>query len=72
VKTRIGINGLGRSGRQALKAIIERYPEALEVVAVNDLGDPETMAWLFAHDSNYGTYPGSVAVEGDAMVVDGR
>ena len=72
MKARIGINGLGRSGRQALKAIIERYPDTLEVVAVNDIGEPETMAWLFAHDSNYGTYPGTVEFTGNAMVVDGR
>ena len=72
MKARIGINGLGRSGRQALKAMVERYPDTLEVVAVNDIGEPETMAWLFAHDSNYGTYPGTVEFTGDAMVVDGR
>ncbi len=69
---KIGINGFGRSGRQALKAILERYPDTLDVVAVNDLGDPETMAWLFAHDSNYGTFPGTVAVSNDAMVIDGK
>ncbi len=72
MKARIAINGLGRSGRQALKAILQTYPNALEVVAVNDIGDPKTMAWLFAHDSNYGTYPGTVEVQGDKMVVDGR
>jgi glyceraldehyde 3-phosphate dehydrogenase len=72
MNTRIGINGLGRSGRQALKALLERYPETLQVVAVNDLGDPETMAWLFAHDSNYGAYRGTVEVRGNTMVVDGR
>lgn len=71
MKTRIGINGLGRSGRQALKAILQRYPDTLEVVAANDLGDPETMAWLFAHDSNYGAYPGAVKVKDSAMVIDG-
>jgi glyceraldehyde 3-phosphate dehydrogenase len=70
--TRIGINGLGRSGRQALKAILERYPNTLQVAAVNDLGDPQTMAWLFAHDSNYGHYRGTVEVAGSAMVVDGH
>ena len=72
MKTRIGINGLGRSGRQALKALLERYPETLQVVAVNDLGDPHTMAWLFAHDSNYGAYGGTVELKGRSMVVDGR
>jgi len=72
MKARIGINGLGRSGRQALKAIIERYRGTLEVVAVNDIGDPKMMAWLFAHDSNYGAYPGTVEFTGEAMVVDGK
>ena len=72
MRARIGINGLGRSGRQALKAIIERYPDTLEVVAANDIGEPKTMAWLFAHDSNYGAYPGTVEFTGDAMAVDGR
>ena len=72
MKTKIGINGFGRSGRQALKAILERYPDMLEVVAVNDLGDPKTMAWLFAHDSNYGAYLGTVKVTDDTMIVDSQ
>jgi glyceraldehyde 3-phosphate dehydrogenase len=72
MKTRIGINGLGRSGRQALKAILQRYPDTLTVVAANDLGDLETIAWLFAHDSNYGAYPGAVEARGDRMIVDGH
>ncbi len=44
--TRIGINGFGRIGRQSLKAILERYPRELEVVAVNDLTDTKTNAHL--------------------------
>jgi len=72
MKARIGINGLGRSGRQALKAILMRYPDTLEVVAANDLGDPATIVWLFAHDSNYGPYPGVVTLQGGSMVVDGH
>jgi glyceraldehyde 3-phosphate dehydrogenase len=72
MKTRVGINGLGRSGRQALKAILMRYRDTLEVVAANDLGDPATIAWLFTHDSNYGAFPGEVELQGDTMVVDGH
>ena len=45
--TRIGINGFGRIGRQTLKAMLERHPDELEVVAVNDLADDETNAHLF-------------------------
>jgi glyceraldehyde 3-phosphate dehydrogenase len=68
---RVGINGFGRIGRQSLKAIIERHPE-LEVVAVNDLVDPETNALLFKHDSTYGAYDGEVEAKDGAIVVDGR
>jgi glyceraldehyde 3-phosphate dehydrogenase len=68
---KIGINGFGRIGRQVLKAMKEKYGDAFDVVAVNDLFPPETNAHLFKYDSNYGIYPGSVEmVEGD-IVVDG-
>lgn len=69
---RVGINGFGRIGRQVLKATIENYPDDIEVVAFNDLGDLDTMAHLFRYDSNYGLYPGSVEVVNGALVVDGR
>ena len=59
---RVGINGFGRIGRQSLKAILERAPE-VEVVAVNDLVDPEMNALLFKHDSTYGAFPGTVVAE---------
>ena len=68
---RVGINGFGRIGRQTLKAIFERHPE-LEVVAVNDLVDTELNALLFAHDSTYGNYPGTVDHTDDALIIDGR
>lgn len=69
---RIGINGFGRIGRQVLKAVTEKYPEQLEVVAVNDLFDVETNAHLFRYDSNYGRFPGKVAVKKDAFIIDGK
>ncbi len=69
---KIGINGFGRIGRQVLKAILERHPEQLEVVAINDLFPPETNAHLFKYDSNYGTFPGTVEVVDGDIVIDGR
>ena len=69
--TRIGINGFGRIGRQSLKALIERAPD-IEVVAINDLVEPELDALLFKHDSTYGAYPGDVSFAHDRLVVDGR
>jgi glyceraldehyde 3-phosphate dehydrogenase len=70
--TKVGINGFGRIGRQVLKAIIERFPGELEVVAVNDLFDSKTNAHLFKYDSNYGIFNGSVMVEGTDIVIDGK
>ena len=68
---RVGINGFGRIGRQSLKAILERSPE-LEVVAVNDLVDVPMNALLFAHDSTYGNFDGTVSHTDDAIVVNGK
>jgi len=68
---RIGINGFGRIGRQFLKAVLERHPE-LEVVAVNDLADPQMNAYLFKHDTNYGNYKGEVSATADSLIIDGR
>jgi glyceraldehyde 3-phosphate dehydrogenase len=70
--TKVGINGFGRVGRQALRIARERYPEELEVVAINDLFDPATNAHLFKYDTNYGIYSGSVEVVGNDLVVDGE
>ena len=68
---RVGINGFGRIGRQSLKAILERAPE-LEVVAVNDIVDVPMNALLFAHDSTYGNFHGTVSHTDDAIVINGK
>ena len=70
--TRIGINGFGRIGRQVLKATLERHPDELEVVAINDLTSPETNAHLLKYDSTYGRYPGKVVATEDSLQVDGH
>ena len=69
---KVGINGFGRIGRQVLKAIRDRHPDELEVVAFNDIGDLPTMAHLLKYDSNYGRYNGTVEVREDGLVVDGK
>jgi glyceraldehyde 3-phosphate dehydrogenase len=68
---RVAINGFGRIGRQALKAILERQP-GLDVVALNDLGDPAMNAHLFKYDTNYGRYEGEVSARAASLVVDER
>ncbi|HEY7955685.1 MAG TPA: type I glyceraldehyde-3-phosphate dehydrogenase [Polyangia bacterium] len=71
--TRIGINGFGRIGRSFVRAWQKAgYPKDLEVVAVNDLTDAKTLGYLLRHDSVHGAYPGTVAVEGNQLVVDGH
>ena len=70
--TKIGINGFGRIGRQVLKGILDFHEHDLEVVAINDLTDPETNAHLFKYDSNYGRYPGEVSANADALVINGH
>ena len=70
--TKIGINGFGRIGRLALKAINKRCAGKLEVTAVNDLTDAKTNAHLFKYDSSYGIYPGKVEAKGNSIAVDGK
>jgi glyceraldehyde 3-phosphate dehydrogenase len=70
--TKIGINGFGRIGRLVLRAIRERHPNEIEVVALNDLFDPATNAHLFKYDSTYGKFPGTVEAKDGSLVVDGK
>jgi len=72
VTTRIGINGFGRIGRQSLRTMMERHPDALEVVAVNDLAPDDTNAHLFKYDSTYGTFDGDVTAGENEIVINGR
>ncbi|MBW3562328.1 MAG: type I glyceraldehyde-3-phosphate dehydrogenase [Actinobacteria bacterium] len=68
--TRVAINGFGRIGRMFFRALKERDLD-LDIVAVNDLTDPSTLALLLRHDSVYGRYPGEVSVTDDGLKVDG-
>jgi glyceraldehyde 3-phosphate dehydrogenase len=70
--TRIGINGFGRIGRQTLKAMLERHPDALEVVAINDLAPTATNAHLFKYDSTYVRFEGEVSAGEGQITVDGH
>jgi glyceraldehyde 3-phosphate dehydrogenase len=70
--TRVGINGFGRVGRQSFKAMLERHPRELEVVAINDLTDTKTNAHLLKYDSTYGRFPGEVETTADSLIVNGH
>ena len=69
---KVGINGFGRIGRQVLKAIRDYYPNTLEVVAFNDIGDIKTMAHLLKYDSTYGRFNGTVEMGEDSLTIDGK
>jgi len=66
---KVGINGFGRIGRLFLRAA---RGADLEIVAVNDLTDPKTLAHLLRYDTTFGRYPGTIEVDGDNLVVDGK
>jgi glyceraldehyde 3-phosphate dehydrogenase len=69
--TKVAINGFGRIGRLVARAILERPDCGLELVAINDLADAESNAWLFKHDSVHGKFPGEVTTDGNNIVVNG-
>lgn len=67
---KIAINGFGRIGRNVFKVAFER--DGMDVVAINDLTDPKTLAHLLKYDSIFGVYPKTVEAKDDAIVVDGK
>ena len=70
-KVRVGINGFGRIGRISFRAMAAR-PEEFELVAINDLGDPKSLAMLLKYDSVHGRFPGEVKADGDSLIVNGN
>jgi glyceraldehyde 3-phosphate dehydrogenase len=70
--TKVAINGFGRIGRLVARALLERNDHDLELVAINDLANADANALLFQFDSTHGRFPGSVSVDGNALVVDGK
>jgi glyceraldehyde 3-phosphate dehydrogenase len=69
---KVGINGFGRIGRLSLRAMLQKYPADIEIVAINDLFDSKTNAHLFKYDTNYGPWPGEVTAEEGAIIIDGK
>ncbi|HSI94822.1 MAG: type I glyceraldehyde-3-phosphate dehydrogenase [Methylophilaceae bacterium] len=68
---KVGINGFGRIGRMVLRAAIKDFPE-IEVVAINDLLEPDYLAYMLKHDSVHGRFKGEVSVNGNTLVVNGK
>ncbi len=68
---KVGINGFGRIGRMAFRAIAKDFP-GIEVVAINDLLEPEYLAYMLKYDSVHGRFNGDIAVSGSNLVVSGK
>ncbi|HMW18434.1 MAG TPA: type I glyceraldehyde-3-phosphate dehydrogenase [Accumulibacter sp.] len=68
---KVGINGFGRIGRMVFRAAVQNFPE-IEIVGINDLLEPDYLAYMLKYDSVHGRFKGSVAVEGNTLVVNGK
>ena len=69
---KLGINGFGRIGRMVFRAAVENFSNDIEVVGINDLLDPEYLAYMLKYDSVHGAFKGEVSVEDGALVVNGK
>ena len=69
---KLGINGFGRIGRMVFRAAVENFPNDIEVVGINDLLDPDYLAYMLKYDSVHGAFQGEVSVEGTTLVVNGK
>ena len=68
---KVGINGFGRIGRMVLRAAAKDFPD-IEVVGINDLLDPEYLAYMLRYDSVHGRFKGDIAVDGKTLIVNGK
>jgi glyceraldehyde 3-phosphate dehydrogenase len=68
---KVGINGFGRIGRMVFRAAVKDFPD-IEIVGINDLLEPDYLAYMLQYDSVHGRFKGSIAVEGNTLVVNGR
>jgi len=69
---KVGINGFGRIGRMVFRAAVQNYPEAIQVVGINDLLDPDYLAYMMKFDSVHGRFKGDVSVDGSNLIVNGN
>ena len=69
---KVGINGFGRIGRMVFRAAVQNFSRDIEVVAINDLLEPDYLAYMLQYDSVHGRFKGTVAVDGNTLVVNGK
>ena len=69
---KVGINGFGRIGRMVFRAAVQNFSDDIQIVGINDLLDPDYLAYMLKYDSVHGKFDGDVAVEGNYMIVNGN
>ena len=69
---KVGINGFGRIGRMVFRAAVENFSKDIEIVGINDLLDPDYLAYMLKYDSVHGIFNHDIKVEGNYLVVDGK
>lgn len=68
---KVGINGFGRIGRNVLRSAVQNFPD-IEIVGINDLLEPDYLAYMLQYDSVHGRFKGTIAVEGSTLIVNGK
>ncbi len=69
---KIGINGFGRIGRMVFRAAVQNFASDIEVVGINDLLEPDYLAYMLTYDSVHGRFKGDVSVDGHTLIVNGK
>ncbi|MFC5608481.1 type I glyceraldehyde-3-phosphate dehydrogenase [Variovorax soli] len=69
---KLGINGFGRIGRNVLRAAVQNFKNEIEIVGINDLLEPDYLAYMLQYDSVHGRFKGEVSVEGNTLIVNGK
>ena len=69
---KVGINGFGRIGRNVLRSAVQNFGNDIEIVAINDLLEPDYLAYMLQYDSVHGRFDGDVKVEGNTLVINGK
>ncbi len=69
---KVGINGFGRIGRMVFRAAVQNFADDIEIVGINDLLEPDYLAYMLKYDSVHGRFKGEIAVDGNTLVVNGK
>jgi glyceraldehyde 3-phosphate dehydrogenase len=69
---KVGINGFGRIGRMVFRAAVQNFKDDIEIVGINDLLEPDYLAYMLQYDSVHGRFKGEIAVDGNTLVVNGK